>query len=338
MKAVILTNAGSTRNFQLAEVPDPEPEPQEVRIRVQAAGFNPADYKMRIGQLPLSDGPVILGGEVSGFIDAVGNEVDQFSKGEAVCAYLPIKRGGYAELVCTPQAFVARKPDALSFAQAAAVPLAGLTALQCVDSGWTPSIRSAFVAGASGGVGSFAVQLLRHAGVHCITVSAGSDASVQYIAETLSITPDRIVRYDCFGGQALIEQIIISNDGEAFDLALDLVGGPTQGLCCAVLDLNGSLLSIVQRPEEKELDTLCNKCAAFRFVSLKARARNGKSTTWNAYSTNLNRLLSMLVRGDIHLPKMEDVGPLSVESVRTAHGLLEDRHVQGKLVMSMRPL
>lgn len=160
MRAVILQAEGDQSEFQVGEIRDPIPQSNEVRIRVRAAGFNPADCKMRRGQVPLGDGPGILGGEVSGVIDALGEGADQFAIGDSVCAYLPIRRGGYAELVCTHQAFVARKPESLSFTEAAVVPLAGLTAQLCVDTVNAQATESAFVAGASGGVGSFAVQLL----------------------------------------------------------------------------------------------------------------------------------------------------------------------------------
>jgi len=174
MKAIILTAPGGVENFQLADVVTPEPDVDEVRIRVVAAGFNPADYKMR-QTLSREDVPAVLGGEVAGVIDAVGARVNEFRVGDAVCAYLPVKRGGYAEAVCTHAAFVAQKPEAMSFTTAAGIPLAGLTAVACVGAGMVRAGMPVFIAGGSGGVGSFATEIARVTGGDPVITTAGTN-------------------------------------------------------------------------------------------------------------------------------------------------------------------
>lgn len=280
MKAVILAAPGGAENLQLTEVPTPAPEPEEVRIRVRAAGFNPADYKMRQSMPSVGSQPPILGGEVAGLIDAVGGNVDEFQVGDPVCAYLPLKRGGYAEAVCTHTAFVARKPDELSFTQAAAIPLAGLTALACVGNGATPAGTPLFIAGGAGGVGGFAVELARVAGARPIITTAGTDSSVRYLTETFRMSPDHIVRYDQIDDLNLMRYVCAANAERLFPTALDFVGGRMTTLCCEVVDFDGRVTSIVRRPGNEDQERLSNKCAAFRFVGLRGRARYGDPSAW----------------------------------------------------------
>lgn len=334
MKAVILIAPGEVENLQLATVDTPVPAAGEVRIRVHAAGFNPSDYKMRRGAPPTVRGPIILGGEVAGVIDAVGADVTELHVGQAVCAYLPLTRGGYAEAVCTHTAFVAPKPEKLSFMQAAAVPLAGLTALACVGTK-TARPGSLFIAGGAGGVGSFAIGLARTEAAGPIITTAGSDSSVRYLTQNLGLPLDSIVRYDTMDDDQLCGRIRTVNDEKSFSSALDFVGARMTRLCCELVDFDGCVTSIVQPPASEDLQRLFGKCAAFRFVDLRARARHGETSAWLEYGKGLRRILDLVSLGRVPLPHIEDVGALSAENVRAAHRLLEGRHVHGKLVMSV---
>jgi NADPH2:quinone reductase len=334
MKAIIVKAPGNDDDLHLVDIRVSDPEPAEVRIRIVAAGFNPADDKMR--RTLSADGvPVILGGEAAGVVDAVGASVYDLQIGDAVCAYLPLKRGGYAESVCSPAAFVARKPDQLSFSEAAAVPLAGLTALACVGERQVLSDTALFVAGASGGVGSFTIQLLRVAGASPVIATAGSAESAAYLTQSLGLHEKQIVRYDGVDDKHLSNCVRALNEGELFPRAIDLVGGRMSRICCEVIDFDGYVTSIVQRPHEEDQQRLFDKSAGFRFVSLRARAKFGPQSTWTKYRTSLSTLLDLIVQGQIRLPQITNVGALSVETVRVAHRLLQSGHVQGKLVMTI---
>jgi NADPH:quinone reductase-like Zn-dependent oxidoreductase len=335
MKAVILTAPGGVENLQLAEIATPVPAPEEVRIRIRAAGFNPSDYKMRQSGASAEQGPTILGGEVAGVIDAVAADVAEFRVGDAVCAYLPLKRGGYAEAVCSHTAFIAPKPHDLSFIQAAAVPLAGLTALTCFGRGTARPGAPLFVAGGSGGVGSFAIGLAKAEGASPIITTAGSDSSVRYLTQTLGMPADSIVRYDRIDDRQLASCFRAMNGEKSFPAALDFVGARMMTLCCELVDFDGCVTSIVQRPGNEDQELLSSKCAAFRFVNLRARAKHGDLSAWLQYGKDLRKLLDLVSRGPVRLPHVEHIGTLSAESVRAAHGLLEGKHVQGKLVMSV---
>lgn len=333
MKAIILTAPGGAENFKLADIATPQPESDEIRIRILAAGFNPADYKMR-QTISADKLPLVLGGEVAGVVDAVGPKVSEFHTGDPVCAYLPLRRGGYAEAVCSHVAFVARKPDALSFSDAAAIPLAGLTALACVDSPMVRAQMPLFVAGGSGGVGSFVLGLARLKGTRPIITTAGGESSMTYLVEKLGMSMSEIVRYDQAAHRELKRSVCASNNGGLFPAVVDLVGEPMLKLCCDLVDLDGCVMSIVQRPDNEAQECLSSKSAAFRFISLRARAQSADVSAWTQYKTDLTKLLDFASRKQILLPKIENIGTLSVETVRAAHRLLSEKHVQGKLVMT----
>lgn len=321
MKPFILTAPGGLENLQLAEVATPEPNADEVRIRVLAAGFNPADYKMRQA-MSADGGTTILGGEVAGVIDAVGAKVSESRIGDAVCAYLPLKRGGYAEAVCSHAAFVAQKPDGISFTAAAAIPLAGLTAMACVGNRIVHAKMPLFIASGSGGVGSFAIEIARAAGADPIITTAGTDSSMTYLVHTIGISANRILRYDRVDNGELVTAACAMNGGRLFPVAVDFVGRRMTKLCCDVVDFDGCATSIVQRPDTEDQERLSSKSAAFRFVGLRARAKSGDASTWREYQRSLATLLGLISSDHIRLPKITNIGMLSAETVRDAHRLL----------------
>jgi len=334
MKAVILSAPGGVENLQLTDTATPEPDAHEVRICVVAAGFNPSDYKMRQTASTV-DVPVVLGGEVAGAVDAVGAEVSEFRVGDSVCAYLPLKRGGYAEAVCAHVAFVAKKPETISFTTAAAIPLAGLTAMACVGNGIVDANTPVFIAGGAGGVGGFAIEIARAAGGDPIITTAGTESSAGYLVQTLGVSPNWIVRYDQVNDSELTTASRSLNRGRLFPVAVDLVGRRMTKLCCDVVAFDGCATSIVQRPDTEDQERLSSKSAAFRFVSLRARAKSGDVAIWPEYKRGLTVLLDLISGGQIRLPKITTVGTLSAETVRSAHQLMEEKHTQGKLVMSI---
>ena len=164
MQAVVREQYGSPAVLRLEQVQKPTPKPNEVLIRVHAASPNAADLHLLRGQpfmLRLAYGLFrpkirVLGTAVAGRVETLGAGVTRFSKGDEVFADLSgCGLGGFAEYVCTPEGVLARKPANLSFAQAAAVPLAGVTALQALrDKGRVGAGQAVLIYGASGGVGS----------------------------------------------------------------------------------------------------------------------------------------------------------------------------------------
>jgi NADPH:quinone reductase-like Zn-dependent oxidoreductase len=286
---------------------------------------------------------MLLGGEVAGDIDAVGASVSTFIIGDPVMTYLVRRPGGYAEFVCVQAIFVVRKPACLSFAQAAALPVVGLTALQAVARAGVRTGDSVLVTGASGGVGTMAVRLARLHGAESVVGTAGNDRSARYLTEHLGIAPSQIVRYAGLSRSELAAKAMRCNLGKRFRVALDLVGGAMTSLCTDVVDVEGHVVAIASGPRdathgeaENDEDRLFDKSATFHFLLMSARVVLGSSADWAIYAEQLTQLTRLLEERRLHPPHVRNVGRLSVATVRHAHQLLEDGHVQGKLAMTMQ--
>lgn len=178
MRAVVIDRYGGPERLHLAEVPRPEPGPGQVLVRVRAAGVNPVDWKVRRGRLRLVHRPrfpLVLGCDVAGEVEAVGAEVTAFAPGDPVMCYLGAPAGGgYAEWAVASEAAVAPKPPRLSWEEAAALPLAGLTAWRAlVRLGELAAGERVLVVGAAGGVGHLAVQMAVAFGAKVTAVASG---------------------------------------------------------------------------------------------------------------------------------------------------------------------
>ncbi|HKI98012.1 MAG TPA: zinc-binding dehydrogenase [bacterium] len=343
MKAMLLTEYGSVEGFRWGELPLPEPGPDDVRIRVEAISLNPVDYKMRQGRIagPL---PVVLGRDVAGRVDAVGANVKRFRPGDAVLAVLfgPRSNGAYAEYVCTPEPFVSTLPRGVEPLRAVTLGVAAVTAWEVVM--LRPSIepgRPVFVAGGSGGVGSFAVPLARMRGAAPILATAGSDASADYLTQALGVPPQDILRYRGRSLEELAAWVRERTDGRGVAAALDLVGGDMKRLCFQVLDFHGCAVSCVEEYEpdfgidiwSPQHSPLYARSASYHYVAVSAPARFGTARDWAIYPRMFAGLIDAVESGALPLPPVQDMGVLDEETLRAAHRLLETGHARGKLVL-----
>ncbi len=182
MRAVVLHEFGAPEVMAVEEVPVPEPIPTEVQVRVHAAGVNPVDFKTRQGRGMaglLGDPPIRIGWDVSGVVTAVGGGVTRFQVGDEVFGmpWFPRQAGAYAEYVTAPSRHFAPKPAVLSHEQAAALPLAGLTAWQSlVDTIRMHPGDDVLVHGGAGGVGHLAVQIARARGANVFATARAEQA------------------------------------------------------------------------------------------------------------------------------------------------------------------
>jgi len=181
MKAITFAEYGDPDILQLTDLPDPKVGPGEVLIRVRSASVNPVDWKVLKGYLDglmVVEFPAIPGWDVSGVVEAVGLDTPEWSVGDEVIAYARkdwVQGGTFAELVTAPVRTVARKPRSLDWHQAAALPLAGLTAYQLLARLGLKDGETVLVHAAAGGVGLFAVQIARALGARVIgTASEGN--------------------------------------------------------------------------------------------------------------------------------------------------------------------
>nr|WP_233515744.1 MULTISPECIES: NADP-dependent oxidoreductase [Nocardiopsis] len=225
MKAIALQQYGSVDDLALVDLPDPKVAPGEVLIRVRAAGVNPVDWKLATGGLdPVmeADFPLVPGWDVAGVVEAVGFDAGEYAVGDEVYGYLRkdwAKNGTYAELVSASVRLIAPKPAALSWQEAAGVPLAGLTALQSLKRVSVGSGDTVLVHAAAGGVGAFAVQMAVALGARVI--GTASERNHDHL-RALGAEP---VTY----GDGLTERVRALAP-EGVDAVLDFVGGGVAAL------------------------------------------------------------------------------------------------------------
>jgi NADPH:quinone reductase-like Zn-dependent oxidoreductase len=222
MKAIICTRYGSPDVLQLQEVAKPAPENDEVLIKIHAASINSRDWRfmranpffirLTVGGLFKPKNP-ILGVDVAGRVEAVGGSVRQFKPGDEVFGFMPSAtgRGTFAEYVCAGENTIALKPVRLSFEQAAAVPLAAITALQGLrDKGNIRPGQKVLIQGASGGVGTFAVQIAKALGAEVTGVCSTRNLD---LARTLGA--DHVIDY---------RKEDFTKNGKQYDLILAVNG------------------------------------------------------------------------------------------------------------------
>jgi len=214
MKAAVYTKTASGKVLEIREVAQPVPEDNEVLIRVRAASVNPLDWRLK------RERP---GVDVAGEVIAVGRTVTQFKPGDAVFG---AGRGAFAEYACASQDKVVAKQEGVSFEQAAAVPIAGLTALQGLrDKGHVRQGQKVLINGAAGGVGTFAVQIARSLGADVTGV-----CSTHNIGMVRSLGAGRVIDYT---------KNDFTQDNERYDLLLDNAGNRALSEMRRVLGRNG---------------------------------------------------------------------------------------------------
>jgi NADPH:quinone reductase-like Zn-dependent oxidoreductase len=208
MKAIVRTQYGPPELLQFAEVATPVPAGNEVMIRLGAASVNPLDLYLMKGapwdRIPgmKKPKPMVLGCDVAGRVEAVGREVTQFRAGDEVFGVTGFKGNGFAEYVCVAEESLGPKPENLTFEQAAAVPVAAITALQGLrDKGRIRPGQKVLVEGASGGVGTFAVQIAKAFGAEVTAVCStrnvyqawlmGADCVIDYSKEDFTRSGQR---------------------------------------------------------------------------------------------------------------------------------------------------
>lgn len=216
MRAVVQHRLGGPKVLEVARVPRPSPLPTEVLVRVHAAGVNPVDWKTRAGggvAGVLGEPPFTLGWDVSGVVEELGFGVTTLDVGDEVYGmpWFPRAAGAYAEYVTAPARQFARKPNTLTYAQAAAVPLAALTAWQIlVDTAHVQAGQRVLVHAAAGGVGHFAVQIVKHLGGTAIGTS-----SARHHQWLQGIGADELIDYTTTPFEQAVSDI---------DVVIDMIG------------------------------------------------------------------------------------------------------------------
>lgn len=314
MRVVVIERFGGPEVLQLADLPDPRVGAGEVRIAVHAAGANPIDASNRSdGSWAGIDLPHVPGYDVAGVVDRVGEGVGSVSVGERVMAMTPFPRGagGYAEFVVLPADLIAPFPAGVSFAEASAVPLAAGTAYDVLDRIDLAPGSWVLVHGASGGVGTFLVQLAAAGELH--VVAAASARSHELLRD---LGAEACVDYNDVDVAEAARKIA----GGRVDAIVDLVGGSALQRSLSAVRSHGELASIAT--PELDLDPILDMNLTFHGVLI---SDDGERV----------RALAELMAAGTMRPIVAEVFPL--ERVADAHRQLETGHSGGKIVLQVRP-
>ncbi|MBB2147638.1 zinc-binding dehydrogenase [Pedobacter sp. LMG 31462] len=330
MKAIVLKKIGGTENFEFSKnIALPAVGPEEVLVKIIATAFNPIDYQMRKGgsESTRMHSPV-LGREFSGIVIQVGHAVNHFNPGQAVFAASGSmgSNGSYAEYMLVPATILALKPSNISFQEAAAVPVVYLTALQIVDRLKISPTATVLITGAAGGVGLALVKLLLDRGHKNLVLTAGNPKSQAILIGT-GLAASQIVNYH---SQDLAMLILAKNQGEMFDVCIDLVGGEMSELCAQVIRVNGSYADVTAFETAKARSDFFDKGAVVYHISNYAHSL---SNNFKWYGAQLSRIAEMIGSNRITVPPILVLESFSTQSVADAHQILEENRTNGKKIV-----
>jgi len=319
MKAVRYHDYGSAEVLCYEDAPIPEPGPREVLVRVHAAGVNPADRQIRAGLRFRLEKPFafIPGCEVSGIVEQRGAKVADLAVGDEVYGMLGLLGGGYAEYAVAAADNLGRKPASLDHVQAAALPVAALTAWDALfEVGGLIAGQKVLIHAAAGGVGHIAVQLAKWRGAHVTgTASAGNEAFLRELGI------DAFINYRTTAFESVVREVDMVVDAiprEADD-ATDVLARETMARSWAVLRDGGIQISICAKPVPG------SDHAGRGLRDAYAGAQPGSDV--------LNRIAGLVDEGKLR----PDVGTiLPLREARQAHELIQTGHTRGKIVLRVR--
>ncbi|MFJ2645409.1 NADP-dependent oxidoreductase [Streptomyces sp. NPDC087420] len=303
-QAYVFTRNGGPETEALVELPEkPEPGPGQLLVAVRAAGVNPVDHKLRTGfsrpGAPPTRFPVVFGGEVSGVVEATGPDVTGFAAGDAV--FGSAATGGYAEYTLLPVGIAAHKPDALSFTDAATLPIAAATAYDGVNQLDLPPGATLLITGVGGGVGVAAAQIAVGRGLRVVgTASAGKKDFVESLG-VVHVTP----------GPGVAARVrAVAPDG--IDAVFDLVGGADLEAVAVLVEDRTKLISAGDRQTIARLGG-----------EPVLRLRNAEV---------LDEVAKLVVSGTLR-PYVTRTFPL--ERAGEALRAVEEGHIKGKIVIEI---
>jgi NADPH:quinone reductase-like Zn-dependent oxidoreductase len=308
MKAVRFHTYGGPEVLVYEDAPLPKPGPEDILVRVHAAGVNPVDWKIRekhLSKMLHHTLPLIPGWDFSGVVEAAGSGAGEWKKGDEVYARPDIARdGAYAEYIAVRASEVARKPRSLEHTDAAAMPLAALTAWQALfDAAGLEAGQRVLIHAAAGGVGGFAVQLAKWRGAYVI--GTASERNCEYVR---GLDADVVVDYEKTPFEEVVSDV---------DVVFDTMGGDTQERSWKTLKKGGILISIVS-PPNAETAASHNVRQAFVFVLPNAG--------------QLTQLAGLADSGVLNVT-VDTVLPLS--EARQAQELSKAGHTRGKIVLKV---
>lgn len=311
MKAYLLHEAGAPDKLILGDSPQPTLQKGEVLIQVKAIGINPADTIYRNSNTFLNalfgeSRPVIIGWDIAGEIIEKGEEISEFEIGDAVFTLLPQARG-YAEYVAVDAKKIVHKPANIGFEDAAAIPMAALTAWQPLMHGMNIKAGDkVLIHAASGGVGHFAVQIAKYLGAEVIATSSGKNRDF-----VLSLGADKHIDYQTENFWELLEDA---------DFVLDTIGAETLENSIKAIKKGGTIISILPLSDES--------------IKTKAEDKSVNLSLWGMRPDveDLKAIAGLISEGYIN-PRIAKIYPFT--SMVEAHTQIETRRTAGKIVVTV---
>jgi NADPH:quinone reductase-like Zn-dependent oxidoreductase len=305
MKAVRIHGYGDSSVLKYEDAPIPSIQPDEVLIKVFAAGVNPVDWKIREGYMKEKTPykfPLTLGWDVSGTIEKAGSLVTIYKEGDVVIARPSTRRNGtYAEYVAVKAFELALAPTHVALNEAAGIPLAAQTAwVGLFEEGNLKRKQKVLIHGASGGVGTFAVQLAKIAGAYVFATT--SEKNIDMVK---SLGADEVIDYKAKD---------FSREVSNLDLVFDTIGGETQAKSWRVLHKDGLLVSTVG-VDEKEAAKHNLKGKAYMMIS------NG---------SRLQQISALVDKGLLRVIAGKE---FQLKDAKAAHELSQSHHAKGKIIL-----
>ncbi len=333
MKAFVLERYGKQRALQLTELPVPELRDDEVLVQAHAAGVNQLDAKIRTGEFKLLLPyrlPVILGHDVAGVVVKVGSRVQKFKVGDEVYARLDdLRIGSFAEFVPVREASLAPKPKNLTMAEAASIPLVGLTAWQAlVERANLQPGQKVLIQAGSGGVGTLGIQLAKHLGATVATTTSAANAAL-----VQGLGADIVIDYKTQNFEDVLREM---------DLVLHSQDGKTLEKSLRVLRRGGKLISI-SGPPDSEFATEINAPTFVKMVvwllsaGTRRRAKGlgvGYSFLFMKANGNQLREITRLIEAGVIRPVIDKVFPF--ESANEALTHVDSGRAKGKVVIQIK--
>ncbi|WP_340398406.1 NADP-dependent oxidoreductase [Paenibacillus sp. FSL H8-0079] len=310
MKAVVINQYGSKEELVEQEVNRPRAEANQVVVKLEATSINPIDWKLREGYLKEMfdwEFPIILGWDLAGVISEIGSNVTKWNVGDRVFSRPETTRfGTYAEYTAVDEHLLAKLPDSISYEEAAAVPLAGLTAWQALFThGDLKEGETVLIHAGAGGVGIYAIQLAKNAGAHVITTASEKNHELLY-----SLGADQVIDYKKENFEEILKDI---------DLVFDTMGGEVAENSYKVLKPNtGKLITIVGEPNH---DTA------------KSHNVSAKGIWLQPDGDQLQRMAELMEEKKIK-SIVGETFPFSRQGIYDAHALSETHHAVGKIVIT----
>jgi NADPH:quinone reductase-like Zn-dependent oxidoreductase len=304
MKAVRIHEYGDADTLKVEDIPPLSAADDQILVRVYDAGVNPIDWKIRQGymsQLMPARFPLTIGQDFAGAVVEVGKAVDQFRVGNRVFGFAP---GAYAEYAAAPTSTVARIPDSIDYETAAALPTAGLTALQAVrDAIAATAGMTILIQGAAGGVGSFACQIAKARGASVIGTATGKDIDYLRLLGIETVIDYKRERFE--------------EKASNVDAVLDLVGGETLERSIRLVRRGGVVVTTVGQIDENAATR-----AGIRAVRI-LMTRN---------SADLEEIARLVAEGSVK-PRMGQI--LNLSDAKQAQVLSEGGRTAGKLILKV---